>query len=85
MKLRKLVVDTENPKSSVFATILMVLAIINDATVEFGSVIGLSDRTITVITTIVVAATFIYNELVRKGIIDGEKSLLKKALSIFGI
>ena len=74
----KLFYDETNPNSSLFATILTVLAVINDAFDQFGSIFGISDRTISYVAGGLLVLTFFYNQLKSKGIIKGEKSLVGK-------
>jgi len=77
-KVTQLFYDETNPNSSVFATILTVLAVINDAFDQFASIFGISDRTISYVAGGFLVITFFYNQLKSKGIIKGEKSFVGK-------
>ncbi len=63
---------TNNPNSSTIATIFIVLSVLNDAITEFGALF-FNDRTVTIISSVFLALTFIYNELKERGIIKSAK------------
>ena len=66
----RLLFDKQNPNSTTFASILAILAVVNDAFMEFGAMFGISDRTISMIAGGFLVLTYIYNRLRDGGIIS---------------
>ncbi len=67
MKLRQSI--TNNPKTSFWATVIVILGVLNMAITEYGEAIGLTPKTIAIISGVILALTLVYNELKQRGII----------------
>ncbi len=71
---------SNNPKTSFWATVIVILGVLNMAITEYGEAIGLTPKTIAIIGGVILALTLVYNELKQRGIV--KRSPIKRLFNI---